>query len=106
MTLDELVETWRTEAEILRKHRLTAHADALLVHADEVEAARQTEATALVTVEEAARIAGKHADTIRRWIRAGTLRNHAAEGEPPKVRRGDVPTRPTPIRLGLKKNAG
>jgi hypothetical protein len=98
MTLDELVETWRTEAEILRKHGLTDHADALLVQADQVAAARETEANALVTMEEAARIAGKHADTIRRWVRAKTLHNHAPEGEPPLVRRGDIPMRPTPIR--------
>ena len=103
MTLDELVETWRTEAEILRKHGHTAHADDLLAHADQVAATRETEASALVTVEEAARIAGKHADTIRRWVRAGTLRNHAPEGEPPLVRRGDIPMRPTPIRPFLNR---
>jgi len=103
MTLDELVETWRTEAEIMRKHGLTDHADALLVHADQVAAARETEANALVTVEEAADIAGKHPDTIRRWIRADTLHNHAPEGEPPLVRRGDIPTRPTPVTFGLKR---
>ncbi len=103
MTLDELVETWRTEAEIMRKHGLTDHADALLVHADQVAAARETEANALVGMEEAAALSGKHADTIRRWVRAGTLRNHAPEGDQPLVRRGDIPTRPTPVTFGLKK---
>jgi len=98
MTLDELVEIWRSEAEILRKHGLAAHADTLLAHADQVEVARATEANTLVGVKDAAQIAGKHPDTVTRWIRAGTLRNHAQEGESPLVRKGDIPQRPTPIR--------
>ena len=103
MTLEELVATWRGEAKILRKHGLTDHADALLVQADQVEVARETEANTLVQLEEAARISGKHADTIRRWVRAGALHNHAPDGEPPLVRRGDIPTRPTPVTFGLKR---
>ncbi len=103
MTLDEVVVEWRTEAEILRKHGLVAQADALLAQADQVDAARAAEANSLVPVEEAAGIAGKHADTVRRWIRAGTLHNHAPEGEPPLVRRGDIPQRPTPIRPFLNR---
>jgi len=98
VTLDEVVAEWRTEAEIMQKHGLVARAEHLLAQADQVEAARATEANTLVTVEEAVRLSGKHADTIRRWVRAGTLRNHAPAGEPPLFRRGDIPTRPTPIR--------
>ncbi len=103
MTLDEVVVEWRTEAEILRKHGLVAQADALLAQADQVDAARATEANTLVGVKDAADMAGKHPDTVTRWIKAGTLHNHAPEGKPPLVRRGDIPQRPTPIRPFLNR---
>jgi len=91
--LEQLAGQWRAHAQELRSWGGDASATALERAAADLEAALAREQDALLTLEQAAQESGYSADHLRHLVAEGTVPNAGRRGAP-RVRRGDLPTRP------------
>ena len=96
--LSSLIARWRTDAAVFRRYGRDADAYVLELHATEVEAALQRTADEVLTLPQAATVSGYSAEHLGRLIRDAKLRN-AGRPNAPRVRRGDLPSKPAPQRL-------
>jgi len=92
-TLEELAGQWRARAQELRSWGGDAPAKALERAAADLDAALAREQDALLSLEQAAQESGYSADHLRHLVADGTVPNAGRRGAP-RVRRGDLPTRP------------
>jgi hypothetical protein len=91
MTLVELRQHWLAEAAHLRPFNGGA-AHAFEQCARELEELERTTENEVLTLEQAAKVSGYHADSLRHKIAAGELPNAGRKGAP-RVRRKDLPRR-------------
>lgn len=85
-TLRSLAETWRTQAELLRRRGAPQQAETLESAAEDLEDRLREWKLELLTLEEAAEEAGLAYDTIQRKVAEGEIPN-AGEKNAPRVRR-------------------
>jgi hypothetical protein len=90
--LSTLIDTWRSDAETLRRYGDTRAATICDRHAEEVERAMRDRENELLTLTQAAQISGYSDDHLGRLVRNGRLRNWGQHGSP-RVRRGDLPSK-------------
>lgn len=93
MTPRQLAESWRADAETLAKHGADSLARICRTHADELDASLRTAANETLDLAAAARESGYSRDRLRHMIAAGDLPNAGRRGAP-RIRRGDLPTKP------------
>ena len=86
---ESLPSAWRQKADWLRRYAPEVAA-AFEQCAKDLEAALNTAASELLTLQEAAQVSGYSADHLGRLIREGRLQNH---GRPraPRLRRAELP---------------
>jgi len=91
--VQELVPTWRSRAELLRRHGAIEAAETAIVLAEELETVLASEGGELLKLRAAARLSGYSEDYLARLIKRGALRDY---GRPhaPRVRRDEVPIKP------------
>jgi hypothetical protein len=95
-----LVQRWRDEATLLRRRAANLQADVLESCAAELEAwTRERELEAL-TLDRAAEETGFSYSALEKMVRAGKVANVGRKGAP-RVRRGDLPSKPTRPRTEL-----
>lgn len=99
MTLDELRNRWRSEAERLRPFNVGA-AYAYEEAARELEEALATRQNPLLTLAQASEQCGYHRESIARLVRRGRLRNYGTPRRP-LVRAADLPKKAERPRLTL-----
>jgi len=92
-TLEELAGQWRARAQELRSWGGDAPAKALERAAADLEAALGAKCDEVLNLEQAAQESGYSADHLRHLVADGTVPNAGRRGAP-RVRRGDLPTRP------------
>jgi hypothetical protein len=92
MTLGELVTAWRRRAAEMEPYTAPA-ARAFSTAADELEAALASDATALLSLNEAARHSGYSPDHLGRLVHAGRLRNYGTVRRP-RLRLSELPRKP------------
>lgn len=101
MTLAELREHRRADAEVLRRRGCEEAAALLESCAGELDACLVGEQVETLSLAEAARESGYSAGHLRYLIAQGRLRDVAQTGRP-RIRRGDLPRKPghvpTPVR--------
>lgn len=85
-----LLERWRTDATVLRRHGLEREADALAQRAQELDAAVTAWAAESLTLEQAAQESGLSYSALEKAVRRGRLANAGSKGAP-RVRRADLP---------------
>ncbi len=90
MTPDQLPESWRTDAAVLRRRGAEDAATLLEACAAELEAALREGTGAPVTLAEASDLSGYSVAHLRRLIADGALRNVSDNGRV-RVRAGDLP---------------
>jgi hypothetical protein len=90
---------WRHEAEILRRRGALAQADALESCAAELEEFERERSLEALTLEQAAGESGYSYSALEKMVRRGELVNVGERGSP-RLRRGDLPRKPT--RPGLQ----
>ena len=91
MTPRDLVQLWRSEAEILAKYSEPSAAMTRR-HADELEAAL-IDLDDVVTLTEAHLIGGYSIDHLQRLVASGEIPNVGRKNRP-RIRRSDVPIKP------------
>jgi hypothetical protein len=91
VTLAELRARWLSEAAHVRPYNAGA-AHAFETAARELEEAIAASESELLTLEEAARASGYHADSLRHMVAAGEIPNAGRKGAP-RIRRRDLPRR-------------
>lgn len=92
--LEELAEGWREEASILRKRGVMSNAETLASCADELEAGLREWEYEELTLEDAARESNYSYSRLQRLVADERLPNAGERGSP-KVRRKDLPCRPS-----------
>lgn len=92
VTYSSLADLWRARAQMLELYSAAA-AGAYRTAATELENAEHEVADRQLTLEEAAKVSGYSRDHLARLIRAGKLPN-AGKRHAPRIRAGDLPTRP------------
>jgi hypothetical protein len=101
VTVPELLERWRADAELLRRRGAAVQADVLLGCAEELEQQQREDALEALTLEQAARESGYTVSALDKQLRDRKLENVGQRGAP-RVRRGDLPkkggrvSRPSP----------
>jgi hypothetical protein len=90
-----LVAEWRQEAELYERRGLTSHAAMARSFADELEAHQEEYELELLTIAQAAEESGYTPPHVRRLVEEGRIPN-AGEGYAPRVRRCDLPKKPSP----------
>lgn len=104
-SLEGLLDSWRTEAQLLEKrYCLPSHARIATTRADDLEGLIHEIATFRVDRRRAARISGFSVSTLDRMIRDGRLRNRG-EKYAPNLRLLDLPMKPCHLRRGLARAA-
>lgn len=93
MTPHDLAERWRADAETLTRHGADSLARVCRTHADELDESLRAMANETLDLAAAARESGYSRDRLRHMIAAGELTNAGRKGAP-RIRRGDLPTRP------------
>jgi hypothetical protein len=104
----ELAASWRVKADTLAEHGADTTAVSLRRCADELDAAARGQADELLTLREAALASGYSRDRLRHLVASGVVPN-AGRPHAPRVRRGDLPRKPTPApspRPGATSRAG
>ena len=94
MTPAELAARWRADVDLLRRRGAAAQADVLLGCADELEQQQREHALEALTLEQAAAESGYSYSALEKLVRGGQLANAGQKGAP-RVRRGDLPRKPT-----------
>ena len=98
MNLDAIrtvADRWRDEARTLRLYGHEGTAKACERHAEEMEGAVQAYLEETLTVAEAAEESGYSESHLRALLAETKLANAGREGAP-RIRRGDLPAKPTP----------
>lgn len=90
MTLGELAERWRTDAELLDKYGDSQVAKVCRTHADELQAALRSAEDDALDLASAAAESGYSTDRLRHMVADGALPNAGRKGAP-RIRRGDLP---------------
>ena len=85
-----LVERWRDEESLLRKRGISESAALMESMADELAAEANRWLDTMMTLREAAEIAGLSYTKIQHMVRAGVIRNAGEKGRP-RVLRRDLP---------------
>jgi len=93
LALESLASHWRARAEELRSLAAEGQARAFERAAQDLADALAREREATLTLEQAAQESGYSADHLRHLVAEGTVPNAGRRGAP-RVRRGDLPTRP------------
>ena len=88
-----LLDEWRHEADVLRRHGCPQQAELLQNAMRQVEGLLTAQSNAPVPLAEAVRLSGYSASQFRRWLKDGTVRNVGTRGAP-AVMRGDLPRKP------------
>jgi hypothetical protein len=90
-TTSDLPAAWRARANELRRWANEGAARAFECAAEELLGALAREGHSLLTIEESARLVGRHRDTIGNALRRGRLTNH---GRPrrPRIRKSELVT--------------
>ena len=96
-SLAQLASAWRERAEELRSLAAEGQARAFERAAQDLADALAREREAVLTLEQAAQESGYSADHLRHLVAEGTVPNAGRHGAP-RVRRGDLPTRPGKVR--------
>lgn len=96
--LTPLLARWRADAAVLRLRGAPGQADALESCAAELEAYEREKALEALTLEQAAGESGFSYSALEKMIRRGMLLNVGGKGSP-RVRRGDLPKKPTRFSL-------
>ena len=93
-SLKTLAERWRTEADTLAQRYGDERTARLLrtLAAELDEAVHETE-DELLTLTQAADLSGYTADHLRHCVADGSIPNAGERGQP-RIRRGDLPTKP------------
>ena len=89
----ELIDRWRSRAEVFRRHGVAEAPATLEACADELEEYVREIANQKLSLEEASEESGYSHDHLSRLIRDGTVPN-AGEPGSPRIRRGDLPRKP------------
>lgn len=89
MTPRDLIQRWRTEAELLEQYGSPA-AEACRRHAADLEAALRDQDGELLDPATAAQVSGYSVDRLRHLVGEGKLENVGRSGVP-RYRRGDLP---------------
>ncbi len=92
--LESLAKRWQAEADTVEQRygdRTTAKL--LRTLAAELTETLREEADELLTLAEAADLSGYASDTLRHRVSNGSIPNSGEPGRP-RIRRGDVPTKP------------
>ena len=100
-----LLRLWRDHANCLRRYGAQAQARVLETAADELEAALEEQNDDLLTLNQAAALSGYSADHLGRLVRSGRLPNHG-ERHAPRIRKQDLPRKPSRSGEGAPSNAG
>ena len=87
--IGELLERWRSEAELFRRRGLSREADLIESLAAEAEAWRRAHGMKLLTLSEAADETGLAYDTLQRKVSRGEIPNRGRRHSP-RVRRADL----------------
>ncbi len=93
MTVAELPERWRVEAEGLRRRGLDTAARQAESYADDLEACLREQEGRTVSLTEAATLSGYSADHLGDLVRQGVIPN-AGRKQAPRIRMADLPRRP------------
>lgn len=88
--MNDLVTSWRAEAEKLRRRGADGHATLLESVADELDARLRAVEHETVNLTDAARVSGYSADWLGQMIRAGEIPN-AGRKHAPRIRLMDLP---------------
>jgi hypothetical protein len=91
MTLADLRQRWLSEAAHVRPYNAGA-AVAFETAARELEAAMREQEAETLTLDEAARESGYHADSLRHMVASGEIPNAGRKGAP-RIARRDLPKR-------------
>ena len=94
MNPQDLPQAWRSEAGHLRELGAEAQARALEWCAEELEQAQREEQLEELTLQEAADASGFSYSAIQKMVSNGELTNVGEKGSP-RIRRGDLPRKPT-----------
>jgi hypothetical protein len=89
-----LAQRWLTEAETLRRYGDERGAHVCELHAAEIEAAVKAANDEQLTLEEAERESGYTRDHLRHLVADGAIPNAGRSGRP-RIRRGDLPRKPS-----------
>lgn len=101
--LNELIERWSQEAEVLRTHGASEHADALRSATNQLCQTLERWRTEPLTIPQAAEWSGYSESQLRRLVRDGKLSEVGGDG-PTQVRRCDLPRHPN--RGAVEDSAG
>ena len=91
--LRSLLHRWTTDAATLRGYGDSRGADMLERLTNEARAAIESAGDELLTLEQAARVANMHPDSLRHLVASGRIPNAGRRGAP-RIKRADVPRRP------------
>ncbi len=103
-TILALAERWLAEAERLDSLGCTEAAQTSRQLAHELEEALQTAEDETLTLSEAAKVSGYSQRRLRELIAEGAIDNAGAKGRP-RVRRGNLPRKPTKVAGGFDADA-
>lgn len=113
--VDELIASWRTDAEVLDRHGHDREAERLRQQAEEVEHALRRRRSEMLTVAEAAEESGYSEKHLRRLVREGKLEAERPGGDGGRILlpRGALPRKasgdaagPSPVERHLKRVEG
>jgi hypothetical protein len=90
MTPNELITSWRNDAELLERYGDDQLALVCQTHADDLEAALRSQADDALDLATASKESGYSADRLRHMVAEGAIPNAGKKGSP-KIRRGDLP---------------
>lgn len=100
-----LPETWRKEAEKLRRIEQASPAAVYELCADEFDSWWREYGDVVLNLQEAARESGYSPDHLGRMVRQGKIANTGCENAP-KIRRRDLPRKPGHRPQGLRGENG
>lgn len=101
----ELLDRWRRELEVLRRHGAVEAAATKETDIATLEAFDRQSADELLDLTSAALERGVHPDTVARYIKAGRLTDRGRPGSP-RVRRGDLFNLPPVKKPALRRDDG
>lgn len=95
--LEALAETWRTQAELFAEHECPDVAATYRRVAEQLERGLRAWEDERLTIKDAAAESGYSAEHLRRLVRSGKLdvQRNAGRKSRVKVRRGDLPAKPS-----------
>lgn len=92
-SLRALAETWKDEADLLRRRGAPRQADALESAAEELDGRLDAWKLEAVTLEEASEIGGYSYSHLQHLVADGEIENVGEKGAP-RIRRSEVPVKP------------